>query len=135
MATPPYPEAIIFYDGDCHLCNRWVVFVLRHDPDGKFQFAALNSATARARIHNPGLLNGSTLLLLTPEGVFTHSNAVLRIAGQLRGYKALARLLLKIPRALRDRVYAFIARHRHALQSNRNAACAFVPGVENRFLP
>jgi predicted DCC family thiol-disulfide oxidoreductase YuxK len=135
VAAPAQPEAIILFDGDCHFCNRWVAFVLRHDPDGKFQFATLNSQTARNRIHNPELLNGSTVLLLTPEGTFTHSTAVLKIAAQLPGYKTLATLLLKIPRALRDRTYAFIARHRHALQSNRNTACAFIPGVENRFLP
>jgi predicted DCC family thiol-disulfide oxidoreductase YuxK len=135
VATPPQPEAIILYDGDCHLCNRWVSFVLRHDPQGKFQFAALNSQTARARIHDVSLLNGPTAVLLMPEGIFTHSTAVLKIAAQLPGYKTLARLLLKIPQALRDRAYAFVARHRHALHSNGNPSCAFIPGVEDRFLP
>jgi predicted DCC family thiol-disulfide oxidoreductase YuxK len=112
-----------------------VVFVLRHDPKGKFQFATLKSETAWARVQDPALLNGSTALLLTPEGTFTHSTAILKIASELSGYKILARLLLKIPRSLRDRVYAFIARHRHALQSNRSIACALIPSVENRFLP
>ena len=129
------PEAILLYDGDCHLCNRWVVFVFRRDTQAKFQFATLNSETARARIRNPELLNGSTLLLLTPEGIFTRSTAVLRIAGELRGYRALARLLLRIPQSLRDPIYAFIARHRHSLLPGRNTACAFIPGAESRFLP
>jgi predicted DCC family thiol-disulfide oxidoreductase YuxK len=134
VAAFPQPEAIIFYDGDCHLCNRWVVFVLRHDPAAKFQFATLNSQTAHARIHDASLLNGSTVLLLTPEDLFTRSTAVLKIASELNGYRTLARLLLKIPRPLRDSVYAFIARHRHALQPSSNPACAFVPGSEGRFL-
>ena len=86
VAAPHQPEAIIFYDGDCHLCNRWVVFVLRHDPAVKFQFATLNSQTARARVHDPSLLNGSTVLLLTSEGIFIRSTAVLMIAAQLPGY-------------------------------------------------
>jgi predicted DCC family thiol-disulfide oxidoreductase YuxK len=135
VAAFSQPEAIIFYDGECGFCNRWVAFVLRHDPDGIFQFATLNSQTARTQIHNPELLNGSTVLLLTPQGTFTRSTAVLKIAAQLPGYKILARLLLKIPRTLRDRIYAFIARHRHALQPSQSPTCAFIPGVENRFLP
>jgi predicted DCC family thiol-disulfide oxidoreductase YuxK len=135
VSISPFRESIILYDGDCHLCNRWVVFVLRRDPEGKFQFATLNSETARARVHDPALLNGSTALLLTSEGTFTYSTAILKIASELPGYKILARLLLKIPRSLRDRAYAFVARHRHALQSNRSIACAFISGVENRFLP
>jgi predicted DCC family thiol-disulfide oxidoreductase YuxK len=58
----------------------------------------------------------------------------LKIASQLNGYKTLARILLKIPRRLRDLVYAFIARHRHALRPSSNIACAFIPGSEDRFL-
>ena len=137
MAAPD--EAIIVYDGDCRLCNRWVAFVLQRDPGARFQFATLNSETARTRIKsadlNPDLLNGSTLLLLTPEGIFTRSTAVLKIASQLHGYETIARLLLNIPQFLRDPIYAFIARHRHSLMPGRNAACAFIPGAESRFLP
>ena len=135
VAPLPQPEAIIFYDGECGFCNRWVAFVLRHDPEGIFQFTTLNSQTARTHIHNPELLNGSTVLLLTPQGTFIRSTAVLKIAAQLPGYKILARLLLKIPRTLRDRIYAFIARYRHTLQPSQSPTCAFIPGVENRFLP
>ena len=135
VSFSPFREAIILYDGDCHLCNRWVVFVLRHDPEGIFQFAALDSETARTRVHDPKLLNGSTALLLMPDGTYTHSTAILKIASQLHGYKILARLLLKIPQSLRDHVYTFIASHRHTLQSKGNPTCVFIPGVENRFLP
>jgi predicted DCC family thiol-disulfide oxidoreductase YuxK len=135
VATSPHPVAIILYDGDCHLCNRWVLFVLRHDPAGKFQFATLNSETARTRIQNPELLSGSTLLLLTPQGTFTRSTAVLKIASELRRYRTLANLLLKIPVSLRDPVYALIARHRHSLLPGRGAACAFHPDSMDRFLP
>ena len=125
---------IILYDGDCNLCNRWVVFVLRRDPAAIFQFATLGSETARAHIP-PTQRDGSTLILLTPQGTFTRSTAVLKIAGQLTGYRTLAKLLLKIPQSLRDPIYALIARHRHALLPGRNSACAMIPGVETRFLP
>jgi predicted DCC family thiol-disulfide oxidoreductase YuxK len=127
-------QQIIVFDSDCILCNRWVAFVLRHDPAGIFQFAALNSEAVRTRIPNPAQRDGSTLLLLTPEGVLTHSTAVLKIASQLPGYQPLARLLLKIPRVLRDRAYSFVARHRHALQPGRNIACTYDPQVMDRFL-
>lgn len=125
---------IILYDGACHLCNRWVVFVLRRDPTGKFQFTTLNSETARARLPNPAQRDGSTLILLTPEGIFTRSTAVLKIAAELRGYKTLASLLLKLPQKLRDPIYSLIARHRHSLLSG-TPTCALIPGTETRFLP
>jgi len=128
-------QQIIIYDGDCHLCNRWIVFVLRRDPEGKFQFATLNSETTRARLPNPAQRDGSTLILLTPQGAFTRSTAVLRIASQLPGYCTLARLLLKIPQRHRDLIYSLVARHRHSLLPSRNATCAYLPGTETRFLP
>jgi predicted DCC family thiol-disulfide oxidoreductase YuxK len=131
----PASQQIIVYDGDCHLCNRWVAFVLRRDPEARFQFTTLTSETARTRIPNPNQRNGSTLILLTPEGIFTRSTAVLKIASQLTGYRPLATLLLKIPQSLRDPLYSVIARHRHSLLPSNSTSCAYLPGTESRFLP
>lgn len=134
MASSANPEAIIVYDGDCLLCSRWVAFVLRHDRDGKFQFTTLSSETTRLRVSDPTQLGGTTLLL-TPQGIFTRSTAILKVASEMRGYSTLARVLLKLPKSLRDSVYDFIARHRHALMPQHNASCAFIPGTASRFLP
>ena len=40
------PHPILLYDGMCGLCNRFVQFVLRHDPGGVFRFASLQSPMA-----------------------------------------------------------------------------------------
>ena len=37
---------IILFDGQCNVCNRFVQFVIRRDPAGKFQFAPLQSEQA-----------------------------------------------------------------------------------------
>ena len=37
---------IILFDGQCNVCNRFVQFVIRRDPTGKFQFAPLQSEQA-----------------------------------------------------------------------------------------
>jgi predicted DCC family thiol-disulfide oxidoreductase YuxK len=40
------PHPILLYDGVCGLCNRMNQFVLRHDPEGVFRFASLQSPLA-----------------------------------------------------------------------------------------
>ena len=39
--------AIVFYDGDCGLCNRFVLFLLKRDHRKVFRFAPLNGKMAR----------------------------------------------------------------------------------------
>ena len=34
---------IIFFDGVCNLCNFWVKYVVRNDPEGIFCFSSLQS--------------------------------------------------------------------------------------------
>jgi predicted DCC family thiol-disulfide oxidoreductase YuxK len=41
---------IILFDGVCNLCENSVRFVIRHDPEGKFLFAPLQSDYARMLI-------------------------------------------------------------------------------------
>jgi predicted DCC family thiol-disulfide oxidoreductase YuxK len=41
-------DRIIVFDGVCVLCSRWVDFVLRRDPLGRYKFAAMQTARGRA---------------------------------------------------------------------------------------
>lgn len=34
---------ILYYDGLCGLCNKFLFWVIQHDPEGKFSFATLDS--------------------------------------------------------------------------------------------
>jgi len=36
---------IILFDGICNLCNQLVLFLIKHDKDNYFHFAALESTT------------------------------------------------------------------------------------------
>ncbi|MGB0952150.1 MAG: thiol-disulfide oxidoreductase DCC family protein, partial [Planctomycetota bacterium] len=39
--------AIVYYDGDCGVCNSFVRRTIRHDAEGRFRFAPLGGATAK----------------------------------------------------------------------------------------
>ena len=38
-------QPILFFDGDCGLCHRFVTFVLNHEQEARFQFAPLGGET------------------------------------------------------------------------------------------
>ena len=46
--TPSIPPGanVLFIDGECIICNRFVSFILAHDPRGLFHFAHLQGALA-----------------------------------------------------------------------------------------
>jgi predicted DCC family thiol-disulfide oxidoreductase YuxK len=114
---------ILLYDGVCGLCNRVNQFVLRHDRDGIFRFAALQSAVA-ARIlarhgENPQTLDTFYIVMdyeLPGERLVARSDAAVLVLKLLRGPWRVAGVVLEfLPRGFRDWAYRHIARNRYRL--------------------
>lgn len=98
------------------------------DPQGKLRFAALQSNVGRALLQANGRVADdiSSIILVTRDGAFTKSDAVLRIAEELtplpllplRPAASLGRLV--IPKVLRDVVYDGVAENRYNLMGKRD---------------
>lgn len=127
---------IVFFDGVCNLCNGAVQFLIRHDPDAVFQYAALQSHAARTRL--PALPAGGrwpdSIVLLDDGRPFVKSDAVLRIAARMRWPWRLLVVGRALPRAVRDALYEFIARHRYRWFGHRESCMIPTPEVQRRFL-
>lgn len=128
---------LVLYDGVCGLCNRLLHFLLRHDRQRAFSFAALQSSVGRAIVArsggNPDDL--STLYVVagyqTPHArVLTKSDAALFVLGKLDAPWKAAPLLRVVPKAVRDLAYDLIARRRYRW-FGRSDTC-LVPGQEAR---
>jgi predicted DCC family thiol-disulfide oxidoreductase YuxK len=127
---------VILFDGVCNLCNGFVQFVIAHDPAARFQFAALQSDSARrllARLDGLGGIPDSVVLVESGR-VYTRSSAALRIARGLPFPWSLARALIVVPRPLRDWVYDRVARHRYRWFGRKNVCMMPAPDVRARFL-
>lgn len=98
----------MLFDGDCSLCNRSVRFITANDPTGHFAFRSLQDAGEVAPAGQP-----DAIVLLEHGHRYEASDAVLHIALSLRFPFPLAFAAILIPRELRDRVYAWIARNRY----------------------
>ena len=133
------PDTILF-DGVCNLCNGFVQFVIRHDPEGRFRFAALQSEAGQSLLVAQGLAPAAlaaapeSVLLLSGGQLYSHSTAVLRIAGRLGGIWQLATLGWVLPRTWRDALYRFVARHRYRWFGREESCMLPTPALKARFL-
>ena len=136
---------VVFYDGVCGLCNRFVRFLLRRDPGGRILFAPLQGETARtvltARGHDPSDLD--TIYVVADwqspqERVLSRSRAVLHTLALDLGRRLAFLVPLAwapcFPRSLSGRRMQLVARRRYRT-FGRLESCPVTPPVwRDRFL-
>jgi predicted DCC family thiol-disulfide oxidoreductase YuxK len=132
-------RAIILFDGVCNLCNWFVRLIISHDPDGRYSFAALQSHTAvqlfsQMNLTKPVSQKADSVILIENGKVFTRSDAVIRIATNLKKIRLIAFLYKILPLKIRDHIYDFIAKRRYRWFGRRDACMAPSAGIAKRFL-
>src|SRR6478736_2151783 len=116
MLAARQENGIVFYDGVCGLCDRWVRFVVKRDQQRTLRFAPLQGETAKAHNDLPSELR--TIIFVVRAGTsgkqtFTRSEAALRLLDHLGGFWRIVSWLRIIPRPIRDAVYDMIAKRRY----------------------
>lgn len=113
---------IVFFDGECGVCNFWVQWILERDQKDQFMFASLQSDFGQKFLSERGLETKvfNTMYLWKPNQYYLiKSRAVLQIANLLGGiYKASAIAKL-IPAFLSDKVYDVISKNRMKLANQK----------------
>ena len=108
------PQKIIFFDGVCHLCNRFVDFVIQQDPEHQFYFAPLQGITAQKLLGNERVQKLDSVIYSEGLEIFEKSDAVSRILKQLPPpYKILGSILSAFPGSARDLIYQLVAKNRY----------------------
>ena len=125
---------ILFFDGVCGLCNRFVDLMLKADSRDRFRYAPLQGETA-LDILGPQDEDPRSFLLMDQEIQYEQSDAVLRALRRLGGSWRLIAVLYVFPRPLRDLVYRLVARNRYRWFGRRDACRLPTPEERNRFLP
>ncbi len=108
------PRALLYYDGECGLCDQFVQFVLRHDRAEYFQFATLQSAGGREQLARlgPDEADLRTVVLVEEGATHVRSSATLRVCRRLGGLWPLLYAFMLVPRSWRDGAYSLVARNR-----------------------
>ena len=135
-------ETLVFYDGLCGLCDRFVRFLLPRDLRGALRFARLQGELARRELvphgYDPSELD--TVFVIAGwrsanQRILTKSRAVLHAVSRLGGvWGTAARVALVVPAAIADPVYAFVARHRYRVFGQFDACPLPRPEWRQRFV-
>jgi predicted DCC family thiol-disulfide oxidoreductase YuxK len=126
---------IIFFDGVCGMCNRFVDLILRIDNKGVFRFAPIQGETAKRLL--PPLAETPqewSMFYLDERGVYKESDAFLEVYRHLGGAWWFLSLLRLVPRGIRDFVYRTVARNRYRWFGQRDVCRIPSPEEKCRFL-
>ena len=134
-SLPETENAIILFDGVCNFCNSSVNFIIDHDPDGYFKFAALQSDEGQALLVKYGIWQTDidTIILIEDEKVFTRSTAVLKISSKLSGWTSILHDFIIIPEFIRDSLYDLFAKFRYKIFGKREVCRVPTPEERSRF--
>jgi predicted DCC family thiol-disulfide oxidoreductase YuxK len=130
-------QRVLLFDGGCGLCTRVVQVVLRADTLGTLNFASLQGEFARGVLaRHPELKDVDSMAWVETcregraERVFVRSEAVMRLARYLGFPWRLLAIARLVPARVRDRLYDWVARHRH--EWFMGAATCSLPLAEHR---
>jgi len=113
---------IVFFDGECGVCNFWVQWILERDKDDQFMFASLQSEFGQKFLSERDLETKqfNTLYLWKSKSYYlTKSQAVLKIADLLGGVYKLAAIGKIFPSFFRDKIYDKISENRMKMANQK----------------
>ena len=130
--TPEDPKVILFYDGDCGLCNRVLTFILSHESKKDILFSPLNASSCLQwrEAHPDFPIDEDSVYYFDGSKLYKKSTAVLRLLPKLNWYTFIFRLGWLLPLKLRDRCYDFVALRRKSIVKE----CILDPRLIGRML-
>ncbi len=136
MMKTAYRNKVVLFDGVCNLCNNSVVFIIKHDKEDRFRFAALQDAAGESLLaqHKVDTNTVDSIVLVDNEKTYTKSDAALRIALFLNGLYPLLYGFMIVPRFLRNWVYDLIAGNRYKWFGKKDNCMIPTPELKSKFL-
>jgi predicted DCC family thiol-disulfide oxidoreductase YuxK len=135
-------STVVFYDGVCGLCNRFVRFLIRRDAHARLLYAPLQGSLARAVLPRYGLdpADLDTVYVIAQwqepsEHVLARSRAIVHALAQLGpAWRILAAAGRVAPRRLADAIYRAVARRRYQTFGKLDVCPVPPPEWRGRFI-
>ncbi len=111
------PNKIVFYDGDCGLCNRSVQLILKYERDHSIHFSALQSDFTKNyfEANNWALPEMDTFNFAQDGKLLSKSEAAFQVAKHLKFPLSWLRVFSILPQWGTDQVYNLVAKYRQKL--------------------
>lgn len=116
---------IVFYDGECALCNHSVIFLLKKDAREKLRYTPLSSQAAKAHLgkNYEYILEKDAITLLHNDKLYLETEAIIQALRIIDKWRWLVALATLIPAPIRNASYRVLARHRSKIFRN----CPIIP--------
>jgi predicted DCC family thiol-disulfide oxidoreductase YuxK len=133
---------VLFFDGDCGLCNRVVRVLLRLDRRGVLRFAPLQGPAAQSYLRSHGLPTADfdSLVFVRDWSARDRPEFLLRTDGALAAARAVGGIgralawLRVLPASWRDAGYRLIARWRYRIMGRWKPRAFANADYASRFL-
>lgn len=131
-----FDHPVILFDGVCKLCNASVKYVIKHDPEGLYRFASLQSSSGHIILQQYGIPVNEmqSFVLIQDNKAYTRSTAALLVAKRLTGPVKLLYGFIIVPTFLRNIVYDIIARYRYKWFGKKDSCMIPTAALQSRFL-
>ena len=129
-------QKVIFFDGECGLCNRIVDWLMRTDKSEQFFFSALQSPFAKRffKDRNLHIEVFDTIYFYHNQQLYDKGTAVKQLLLDLPGaWHYLGRLTAWVPKFIADYLYELVAANRFRLFGKTSCRVP-TPEERNRFL-
>ena len=104
---------IIFFDGQCQLCNHFVKFVFKRDKNRQFLYAALQGQTARKHLQKKDIESLKSIVVWREGALFRESQAIQAVLKKL--YPRLSFLFRFLPDLALNVFYNVVAKNRYRI--------------------
>ena len=117
MSDLPKNKTIILFDGECAMCNNYILFVAKNDSDDNFRFLSIQNKKINRlkKIHFIDTENISSIYIIHNNEIKSKSKAVLKIVSMLKFPYNLLTVFYIIPNFLRDIIYDLVAKNRYRI--------------------
>lgn len=127
---------MIFFDGVCGFCNRFVDFVIWADLRREILFSPVQGETSvKFSLYQDQPPREWKIAYVDEKGLYEGADAILLVLRRLGGLWRLPALLIYIPRPVKDYFYGVISRNRYSIFGKRGTCRVPSPEERERFLP
>ena len=117
MRGIPKNKTIILFDGECAMCNNYILFVAKNDSDDNFRFLSIQNKKIIELKKTYAIEedNISSICIIDNNKIKRKSRAVLKIVSMLKFPYNLLTVFYIIPNFLRDIIYDLVAKNRYRI--------------------
>lgn len=129
-------DAVLLFDGVCNLCNTSVQFILKHEKRSMLKFSAIQSEAGQRLLSQYRIdpVHTNSVILIKEGKVYTESDAVFTTSQFLRFPFNLGKVLMIVPKPIRNFLYRKVANNRYRWFGKKDSCMIPTSELKNRFL-